>query len=132
MDTKNEVEKVEAKNLERSERVEHILPDIDILKVEDGYEIHTDMPGVSEQDLDIEIEKDVLEIKAVRHMEDYVDNGYEMTYGISTSKEYRRSIHLPDGIDRDKIDASFKNGVLKIKLPASPEKGLRKIKVKAE
>jgi HSP20 family protein len=82
-----------------------------------GLAIRADLPGLSKDDVRVEIENGMLTISAERedqHTEDR-DNYYrtERSYG-----RFFRAVALPDGADADKCDATFKNGVLEVTIPA--------------
>jgi HSP20 family molecular chaperone IbpA len=124
---KQEAEIVEGAERTRSSRV--YVPHVDIYSAGDDIIILADMPGVAEKDVDIMLEKDVLTING------YISNpvppeGYELAHGEYGIGDYQRSFTLPDEIDRDKVEASLNNGVLKVTLPKAPEAQTRKITVK--
>ena len=80
------------------------------------YEVKAELPGVKKEDLDIDIDKNYLTIRARKEEETCEDKkAYkksEFKYG-----EFTRSVYLPQDIDMDKIDATLEHGVLKIKVP---------------
>lgn len=87
----------------------------DISEKDNAYIIESDLPGISKEDIDINIGDGVLTVKAERKLESSEnDNGYirrERAYGV-----FERSFNISD-IDAEKIDAEFKDGVLKLTLP---------------
>ena len=95
--------------------LESIL-NIDLVEMEDKYEVHADLPGVDEADLDVSIENHHLVIKGHRERNYDVENStshrIERSYGAVS-----RSIRLPRNADQGCIDASFNNGVLTVTLP---------------
>jgi HSP20 family protein len=107
-------------------------PAVDVAETDKAYEITAEMPGLGEKDLEVKLTSGALTIKGEKQEEkeekkkDYYIS--ERRYGA-----FERSFRLPEGIDTDKIDASFKNGVLKVVLPKTPEarKAEKKIDVKA-
>ena len=125
---KEEVELVEGPERTRAMRV--YAPKVDILTDGDAFVILTDMPGVSESNVDITLEKDVLTIRG--YVSDPgVPTGYDLAnseYGVG---DYERSFTLPDEVDRETIEAHMNQGVLKVTLPKAPEAQTRKITVKA-
>ncbi len=108
------------------------LPGVDIADSEKEYRITAELPGVEEKDVDVSLADDVLTIKGEkRHerkekTEDYVVS--ERRFG-----SFERSFTLPLGADAEKIDATFKSGVLTITVPKLPEAQAKrkKISVKA-
>jgi HSP20 family protein len=107
-------------------------PAVDVAETDKAYEITAEMPGLAERDLEVKLASGVLTIKGEKQEEkeekkrDYYIS--ERRYGA-----FERGFRLPEGIDTDKIEASFKNGVLKVVLPKTPEaqKAEKKIDVKA-
>lgn len=91
-------------------------PRIDIKESKKNIEISAELPGMDENDVDLELSDDILTIKGEKKQEteDKKDGYYRMerSYG-----SFYRTIQLPDGIDKDKTEASFKKGVLKIFVP---------------
>ena len=87
------------------------------------------MPGVNEKTVDIELEKNVLTITG------RVENGQvkdaAMMYSEYEIGDYERVFTLSDQIDRDKIVATVKNGVLRLELPKAEEVKPKKIAIKA-
>lgn len=125
---KQEAEMTEGAERTRASRV--YVPHVDIYSDGDDIIILADMPGVAEQDVDIMLEKDVLTING------YVSGGeapegYEQAHGEYGVGDYQRRFTLPDEIDRDGVEASLNNGVLRVVLPRAPEAQARRITVKA-
>jgi HSP20 family protein len=115
---------------ERTRERKVYAPAVDIIERKDDIVVIADMPGVDERSVDITLEKDVLTIYGK------VEAGtpekhvlYFSEYGIG---DYQRVFTLTDEVDRDKIQASVKNGVLKIVLPKAAAVKMRKIAVKGE
>lgn len=124
---KQEAEIQEGAERTRASRV--YIPQVDIYSAEDTIIILADMPGVAEQDVDIMLEKDVLTING------YVSGGatpegYELAHGEYGVGDFQRRFTLPDEIDRDGVEASLNNGVLRVVLPKAPEAQARRITVK--
>ncbi len=95
----------------------------------DTYTIEIDLPGVKKEDINVSVEEDHLVVTAERKMSKEVkkEDYYLME---SAFGKYARSLYLPDDIDRDSIDASYKNGRLVIKFEKIPSKKRRDITVK--
>lgn len=95
-------------------------PAMDVTEKEDSYEVTAELPGLEEKDVEIKLTNDTLTIKGEKKQEkeesgkDYYLS--ERRYGF-----FQRSVLLPDGIDTDKIEASFAKGILTVKLPKTPE-----------
>ncbi len=108
------------------------MPAVDVVETEKAYEVAADLPGMDEKNIEVKVADGVLTIKGEKQQEreekkkDYYLQ--ERSFG-----SYQRSFELPDGVDADKIEASFKKGVLTVTLPKKPEaqKSTKKIEVKA-
>jgi HSP20 family protein len=85
----------------------------DVIETEKEFIVESMLAGVKKEDISIDTEKDVLTIKAERKEEkDLKYNRRESYFG-----KYERSFRLPEGIDREKIDASFVDGILRVVIP---------------
>lgn len=128
-----QMQKKEAEVPERLERtrVSRVYtPQVDIAEEPDAIVVMADMPGVDEKSVDISLEKNELSIYG--KVENVSFDNYRpllTEYGIG---DYERTFTLSDEIDRDGIQASVKNGVLKVVLPKVAMAKSRKIAVKAE
>lgn len=91
------------------------LPAVDIIDNTSETVLLLDMPGVAEGDVEIMVEKNILSIKG--RQSDLLFNGYDLVYSEYGIGDYQRSFSLAEGVDRDGISASLKNGVLQVKLP---------------
>ncbi len=105
------------------------LPALDIYEDEDKIVIEADIPGVKKEDIKISVEDNVLTIKAEKKKEEKVkekDVVYEeIAYGM-----YAREIDLPHTVDTEKIEAEYKDGVLKISLPKKEEVKPKQIEIR--
>ena len=132
-DDAREVQKKEAetpKGIEptRSRRI--YTPDVDIIEGEEEIVVIADMPGVDEKSVDVVLEKNVLEIYG--KVDPEIPERHKLAvseYGIG---DYLRTFTLSDEVEKDKIQASVKNGVLRLVLPKVQAAKTRKIQVKAE
>ena len=103
-------------------------PAVDLFEREDSLVLKADLPGLSEQDVQIEVRDTVLTISGERTA-DFEDkqNGYyrvERSFG-----SFSRALTLPEGVDAGKIAASFDNGVLEITIPKPEERKPRRIEI---
>lgn len=96
------------------------VPAIDVADTAKGYEITAELPGLSEKDVEVKFANGTLTIKGEKKEEkherkkDYFVS--ERRYG-----SFQRSFTVPEGIDEEKIEATFKNGVLTVTMPKTPE-----------
>ncbi|MCO8298800.1 Hsp20/alpha crystallin family protein [Tetragenococcus halophilus] len=102
---------------------------VDIKEKDNNYEVTADLPGFDKSDLNVTYDDDILTIEASRNdvSEDKDEEGNFLRRERSSSS-FRRQFMLK-GIDEDKIDASFKNGVLNLELPKAPGKDEDKKKI---
>jgi HSP20 family protein len=105
-------------------------PAVDVVEDADKIELTVDLPGVKQEALDIQIDKDVLTLRGQRTVErkdgekkDHFRRFERVTGG------FVRSFSLPKTVDAEKIAASLKDGVLTLTLPKKPEAQPRQIKV---
>jgi HSP20 family protein len=124
---KQEAEVAEGAERTRAARV--YIPQVDIFNVDEEIVILADMPGVSESDVDVTVEKGVLTITGLGPTSG--PDGYDLVHSEYGTGDYQRSFSLPDEVDQDNIQASLKNGVLRLSLPKAPEAQAKKISVQA-
>ena len=109
-------------------RAETWHPSVDVFESEDALVINAELPGLSKDDIDVNIDEGKLTLSGERKSDSEVkeDKFYrrERTYG-----KFVRTFALPADIDPDKISAEFKDGVLKIEIPKPEEKKPRQITV---
>jgi HSP20 family protein len=107
-------------------------PAVDISESDKDYEITADLPGMTEKDIEVTLANGGLIIKGQKQKEkeekkkDYYL--HERRFG-----SFERRFRVPEGVETDKIEAGFKNGVLTVTLPktAEAQKAEKKIAVKA-
>jgi HSP20 family molecular chaperone IbpA len=105
-------------------------PRTDIYESKDVLVLLADMPGVKQDAVDITLEHNILTIHG--HVEPPAFKNYSLTYAEYGIGDYRRVFTLSNEIDRNGIQASVKNGVLKLILPKSKNAIPRKISVQTE
>ena len=92
----------------------------DVVETDDHVEVSVELPGMEMKDIEVSVTDDMMTIKGEKKIERQEDKkGYylsERSYGA-----IYRTIPLPPGVDGEKAEASFKNGVLTIRLPQTPE-----------
>jgi HSP20 family protein len=99
-------------------------PGSEIVKTEAGFEVKVSLPGVKEDDVKIELDGNLLTISGERKSEHAENKNNVLRSEISYGK-FTRSFTLTNDIDQSKIEANFKDGMLRIALPVS-EKSLPK------
>ena len=97
------------------------LPPMDLVETPDHYVLRADLPGLSDGDVNVQLEDNLLTISGERKSEqDDRQEGYyrlERAFGA-----FSRSLTLPEGIDPQRIEAHFKNGVLEVRVPKPEER----------
>lgn len=125
--SKQEVQASNGAERTRSTRV--YAPNVDIFSEGDTIVLLADMPGVDEKSIDITLEKNVLTVQGFVTPREH--SGYELGYAEYGEGDYYRSFTVPDEIDRDHIEATVRNGVLRLQLPKSPQAKTKRITVQA-
>jgi HSP20 family molecular chaperone IbpA len=126
-----EVQDQEMVQTEGSERMRSratFIPRSDIFETEDHVVVTLDMPGADESSIDITLEKNVLTING--NSIHGAPDGYALAFAEFQPGDYERSFRLTDEIDRDGIEALYRDGVLKLTLPKAEVAKTRKISVK--
>ncbi len=106
-------------------------PTLDLGANEKAYTVTVEIPGVDEKDVELEVVEDTLIIRGEKRQEaEEKDKDFyrvERTYGA-----FERVLSLPADADQDRIEATFKKGVLKVTIPrkALPESEVKRIEVK--
>lgn len=106
-------------------------PAVDILEREDEYLVKVELPGVNKDDVKITLESNILTIRGEKQQEQE-EKGQSYHRLERTHGSFQRSFTLPTTVRNDKIDASFRDGVLSVVLPKSEESKPRAIEVKVK
>lgn len=133
VDANKEVQKKEAQAPEGVERTRDrrvFVPTVDILERNEDILLIADMPGVDEKSVDITLEKNLLTITG--YVEPEVPDKHKLVYAEYSVGDYQRTFTLSDEIDKEKIQATVRNGVLRLMLPKAETAKVKKIAVKAE
>lgn len=97
-----------------------LAPAIDLVEKDGGFEITAELPGMEEKSVEVKVAGNMLSIRGEkRESKEEKDKHYHLSerrYG-----SFQRSFQVPAGVDVDRIDASFSNGVLTVSLPKTPE-----------
>jgi len=117
-----------AEDTERTRDCNCFVPRSDIYEMDDQLVIMVDVPGVNEGSIDITLENSVLTINA--YIEPVEMTGYSPTWVEYEVGDYQRSFRLSNEIDSENIQATVKDGVLRLFLPKSIAARSRKISVK--
>ena len=106
----------------------YVTPPVDIYETAGGLVVKADLPGVEKENLDLEVENNLLTIRA---------KPIPLTAGEPLYREYElvkffRQFELNEKVDQSKISAELKHGVLTLQLPKAEEAKPRKIEVRVE
>jgi len=124
-----EQEMIQTDGSERMRAHTTFIPRSDIYETEINVVVTVDMPGTSEDMIDVTLEKNILTING--NSSHGAPDGYALSFAEFQPGDYERSFRLTDQIDRDGIEALYKDGVLKLTLPKADVAKARKISVKA-
>ena len=105
------------------------VPPSDIYETKDSIVVLAEMPGVAPDGVDITLERRVLTIRGRGAASEHA--GYQRVYNEFANGDYERVFTLSENIDRDRIEATLKDGVLHLVLPKAETAKARKIELKA-
>ncbi len=108
------------------------MPAVDVTETENGYKVVAELPGMDEKDIEVKIANGILTIKGEKQ-EEKEEEKQDFYVRERSFGSFERTFQVPEGVDLDKVDASFKKGVLTVTLPktAEAQKAEKKIEVKA-
>lgn len=121
---------VQAQPTEATHDLPVVAPATDIYETEHDLVAVVDMPGVDEKDIEVSLENQVLTLTGRAASADPA--GHELLYREFGPAEFRRTFTVHDDIDREKITARLKNGVLRVTLPKAAKAQPRRIAVQNE
>jgi HSP20 family protein len=106
------------------------MPAMDLVETDEHFVLRADLPGMTEDDIKIELEDNVLTVSGERKSEhEETKEGYhrvERAFG-----SFARTLTLPKGVDAEKIVASFDKGVLEVRIPKPEVAKPRRISIAA-
>ena len=101
---------------------------MDLLETTEHYVLRADLPGLSDGDVNIQLQDNVLTVSGERNAEhESKGEGYhrvERAFG-----SFSRSLTLPEGVDPEAVTANFDRGVLEIRIPKPEERKPRRIEI---
>lgn len=102
------------------------IPSVDVYEDNNAFYIEAELAGYEEKDVNLNVEKHVLHISSEK-----VNNRKDTKYPIRERNfiKFDRSFSLPEGIEEDKIEAEFKNGILTVTLPKAPVEQPKRINI---
>lgn len=99
----------------RAPRRRSFAPRVDVLETKEAFVLVADVPGVSQSSLDVVLDKERLTIEG--RVETGERAGHRLRRAEYECGDFRRTFAIPEGIDRDRVEATVKNGVLRLTLP---------------
>jgi HSP20 family protein len=104
------------------------VPAMDLVEEDDSLVLRADLPGMSEDDVDIEVKDGVLTVSGERKAEEKKQGeGYyrvERAFG-----SFSRSLSIPEGIDPEQVSAQFDDGVLEVRIPKPAERKPHRVQI---
>ena len=102
---------------------------MDAYKRGDDLWVHIDLPGVAADSIDIDVERNVLTVSAQRTWQR--QDGDQVYFAERHRGSFRRQVHLGDGLDAERIEADYHDGVLTMRIPVAETARPRKIAINA-
>ena len=104
------------------------IPAMDVTETDEEYVLRADLPGMSESDVNVELDRNVLTISGERKSEH--EHRSKGVYRVErASGSFSRSLTLPEGVEADSIQASFDSGVLEVRIPKPEQPKPRKVQI---
>ncbi len=104
------------------------IPAMDLVETDQDFVLRADLPGLDEGDVNIELDDNILTVSGERKSEhEQRKEGYYRVERASGS--FSRSLTLPEGVDPERIKASFDRGVLEVRIPKPEERKPRKVAI---
>ncbi len=104
------------------------VPAVDLVEEDEQFVLRADLPGMSEDEVSVELEEDVLTISGERKSEheERKDGHYRLE---RASGRFARSLTLPEGVDPQSIQAHFDKGVLEVRIPKPEQRKPRRVAI---
>ncbi|MFH8405373.1 Hsp20/alpha crystallin family protein [Streptomyces sp. NPDC018019] len=100
---------------------------MDAYRSGDEFVIHFDLPGVDPESIDLDVERNVLTVRAERASA--APEGAEMIASERTTGKFSRQLFLGETLDSERVDAAYENGVLTLRIPVAEQAKPRKIQI---
>ncbi|SPF03246.1 Hsp20/alpha crystallin family protein [Streptomyces sp. MA5143a] len=103
-----------------------VMP-LDAYRAGDDFIVHFDLPGVDPETIDLDIERNVLNVRAERRSP--APEGTELVAAERPTGTFTRQLFLGDTLDAERVDASYEAGVLTLRIPVAEKAKPRKIQI---
>ena len=91
-------------------------PAVDVLESKDAYLLRAELPGMNKEDLNLEVKNATLTISGERKLQELV-SGVHYRSVERVAGKFSRSFHLPETVQQDGIQATYRDGILEIYVP---------------
>ncbi|MEM7811113.1 MAG: Hsp20/alpha crystallin family protein [Planctomycetota bacterium] len=125
-DLRREFETLVGRFTARTDGAAALYPPVDVAEGEDGYELIFDLPGLSSDAIDLELRAEGLHIAGTRP-EWSDDAGHTLHRVERTTGPFERTVPLPAGADPEQIEATYRDGVLKVAIAKTAAEEPRKV-----
>ena len=104
------------------------IPAMDLVETNDHYVLTADLPGLSQDDINLEFEGDTLTLSGERKAEDSErqEGFYRLERAVGS---FSRSLTLPEGVDPEAVTATFDKGVLEVRIPKPEQRKPKKVAI---
>jgi len=106
-----------------------VFPPVNLYEASDAYVLTAEVPGLRGDEIELTVEHDRLTLSGERRIEYPKEASIHRAERLAGS--FRRAIQLPGEVDGEKVEASYRNGVLRVRIPKAPEHQPRRITVGA-
>ena len=106
-----------------------VFPPVNLYETSDGYVLTAEVPGLKSDEIEVTVEHDRLTLAGERRVEHPQEASLHRAERRAGS--FRRTLQLPGEVDADKVEASYRNGVLRVRIPKAAEHQPRRISVGA-
>ena len=111
--------------LSSASKVSEFVPHTDIAETDGNYEVLISVPGMTRENISVDVHDGLLTVSGERKFEEEKKkktfHSIESRYGA-----FHRSFRLPDNVDRNRIEAEYKNGILTVIIPKDEQKTTKK------
>ena len=105
--------------------------DVDIYEDAENVVIKAELPGINKEDISVSLTEDTVTISGKKAEEKKIEKENYYRKEIRTGS-FSRSFTLPCAVDKDKVKATYKNGILEIVLPKSEKEKAKEVKIEVE
>lgn len=93
------------------------IPAVNLSETDKSYHLEVAAPGLKKEDFKVDVENNILSISSEKKEEKEEKHGGKVTRKEFSYSSFQRSFQLPENINKDKITAEYKNGLLKLEIP---------------